>query len=227
MTSRTLSGTFPFAPAITPRMADRPAGAEPDDAELMRRTAGGDRDAFAMVYRRHQGTIFRFARLMTGSDAAAEDIVQEVFLVIMREPARYDVRQARLSTYLYGIARRQTRRRLIRDRRFVTLEAGVADRTACPAADAGAALERRDDLQSMRRAILALPSRYREVIVLCDLQDVSYNDAAHTLGCPVGTIRSRLSRARQMLTERLNRARDGAGRSAPIGSTSPRERCAV
>ena len=66
------------------------AADDPDDADLMRRAAHGDRDAFAALYRRHQARVYRFARLMTGSSTAAEDIVQEVFLVVMRDAARYD-----------------------------------------------------------------------------------------------------------------------------------------
>jgi RNA polymerase sigma-70 factor (ECF subfamily) len=201
--------------------------AEPDDAELMRRTATGDRDAFAAIYRRHQGTIFRFARLMTGSGAAAEDIVQEVFLAVMRDPRRYDARRASLSTYLYGIARRQTRRRLLRDRRFVALDmpGGRTEPAAPGGADAD--LARELEIRRLRRAILALPSRYREAIVLCDIQDVTYVEAAATLGCPVGTVRSRLSRARAMLMDRMKRADE---RSVPREAASPgsaRMRCAV
>ena len=70
------------------------------DADLMRQTAAGDRDAFATLYRRHHAIVFRFARLMTGSQNAAEDIVQEVFLVVMRDAGRYDPARAALPTYL-------------------------------------------------------------------------------------------------------------------------------
>ena len=72
--------------------------------------------------------------------------------------------------------------------------------------DLDATLERRQALQRLRRAILSLPRRYREVIVLCDLQDVSYIDASAALGCAVGTIRSRLHRARHLLTQKMARA---------------------
>jgi len=193
---------------------------ETADADLMQRTAAGDREAFATLYRRHSATVYRFARLMTGCTAAAEDIVQEAFLSLMRDAARYDPRRASLSTYLYGVARYQTRQRLRRDRRFVTFTAGAVERlvTADDAA-AGRAMERQDELSRLRGAILALPSRYREAIVLCDLQDVSYADAAATLGCAVGTVRSRLHRARAMLGERLRRAAAHA--------KEPAMRCAV
>ncbi len=177
---------------------------EPSDSDLMRLTAGGDRDAFATLYRRHGNTVYRFARLMTGCDSAAEDIVQEAFLSLMRDAARYDPRRASLPTYLYGIARHQTRRRLRRDRRFTLLDDAEHEQAA-GVVDAAGELEKQDEMQRLRRAIVSLPSRYREAIVLCDLQDVSYADAAVTMCCAVGTVRSRLHRARHLLGEKMQR----------------------
>jgi RNA polymerase sigma-70 factor (ECF subfamily) len=177
------------------------------DSVLMRRAAHGDRDAFATLYRRHHAMVYRFARLMTGCPNAAEDIVQEVFLVVMRDAGRYDPTRAALTSYLYGVARHQTRRRLARDRQFVAFESGASDVTEPVAeGDVTATLERRQTLQQLRRAILSLPRRYREVIVLCDLQDVSYSEASNALGCAIGTVRSRLHRARHLLTQKMGRA---------------------
>jgi RNA polymerase sigma-70 factor, ECF subfamily len=198
------------------------AADDPDDADLMRRAAHGDRDAFAALYRRHQARVYRFARLMTGSSTAAEDIVQEVFLVVMRDAARYDPARAALTSYLYGVARHQTRRRRARDRQFVAFD-GCRPDSSEPVADddASATLERRQTLQQLRRAILSLPRRYREVVVLCDLQGVSYSDAATAMGCAIGTVRSRLHRARHLLTQKM-------GRTAPSHEDHPglTERCA-
>jgi RNA polymerase sigma-70 factor, ECF subfamily len=180
--------------------------ASSSDIDLMRRTAAGDRDAFETLYRTHHATVYRFARLMTGSTTIAEDIVQEVFLALMRDASRYDPARASLTTYLYGSARHHTRRRLLRDRLFVTLDEHAAD-LCVPETNATAADEliRQRDVQHLRRAIVRLPARYREVIVLCDLQDVSYADAAQALGCAIGTIRSRLHRARHLLADKLQR----------------------
>ena len=129
------------------------------DIDLMRRTAAGDRDAFASLYRMHHATVYRFARLMTGSTTTAEDIVQEVFLALMRDASRYDPARASLTTYLYGSARHHTRRRLLRDRFLVRLE-DQAD-LCLPAASATAAedLIRQRDVQHVRRAIVRLPAR--------------------------------------------------------------------
>ena len=186
------------------RDATRTTDGDLSDSDLMRRTAAGDRDAFTVLYQRHHAMVYRFARLMTGSNSAAEDIVQEVFLVVMRDAARYDPARAALSSYLYGVARHHTRRRLARERQFVTIDGGCAEaKQHVTEDDVNATLERRQTLQRLRRAILSLPRPYREVIVLCDLQSVSYNDAAAALGCAVGTIRSRLHRARNLLTQKM------------------------
>jgi RNA polymerase sigma-70 factor, ECF subfamily len=160
--------------------------------------------------------VYRFARLMTGSGALADDVVQEVFLVLMRNASRYDASRSTLSTYLYGVARYQTRRRLSRERRFVRFEQemetghGTVDEPSIE-------FERRHDLHCLRAAILSLPSRYREVLVLCDLHDVSYADAAATLGCALGTVRSRLHRARQLLGEKVRRSATRNSTAVPTG----------
>jgi RNA polymerase sigma-70 factor (ECF subfamily) len=187
----------------------------------MRRTADGDRAAFEVLYRRHHGAVYRFARVMTGSAALAEDVVQEVFLVLMRNARHYDAARATLSTYLYGVARRQTRRRLARERRFVRLEEDERMQPLVAVAPPDE-IERRDELLQLRRAIVSLPSRYREVLVLCDLHDISYAQAAATVGCAVGTVRSRLHRARLLLGDKLRRAATTDPCAGPVSL-----RCAV
>ena len=143
---------------------------------------------------------------MTGSTSAAEDIVQEVFLVVMRDAGRYDAARAALPTYLYGVARHQTRRRLARDRQFVAFEEMTTQSVRHTDDDPTATLERREALQRLRRAIVSLPRRYREVIVLCDLQDVTLHSTPPPPGCAVGTIRSRLHRAQAPADDRRWRA---------------------
>jgi RNA polymerase sigma-70 factor (ECF subfamily) len=175
---------------------------EPSDPELVTRAQAGEREAFAMLYRRHQARVYRFARAMTGSDTMAEDVVQDVFLELMRGLGRYDPSRAALSTYLFGVARNISRYQMRGRRRLSRLDAAG---DAVAADDPSAGLVQSDRVRHVRAGIAALPKRYREVILLCDIHDLSYVDAADALKVPLGTVRSRLHRARQQLLERLQR----------------------
>lgn len=174
---------------------------EPTDAELATRMATGDRDAFAALFRRHQSTVFRFSRQMLGSKEAAEDVTQDVFIALARNAGRFDVSRGSLSTYLYGITRHLVLRHKP-TRIDVDIDSLAEEPTLATSSDPVDNLCRAQLLNDLRRAILGLPVHYREVIVLCELNGLSYEDAASIVDCPVGTIRSRLSRARQMLLER-------------------------
>ena len=77
---------------------------ERDDV-LLRRSANGDEEAFTLLYRRHQAPIYRFALRMTGNTWAAEEIVQDVFMTLVREPKKYDAERGALGAFLYGVAR--------------------------------------------------------------------------------------------------------------------------
>jgi RNA polymerase sigma-70 factor (ECF subfamily) len=178
--------------------------ADAADADLVRLAAAGDREAFASLYMRYQSAIYRFALHMTGSAATAEDVVHDVFVAFMRNLARFDEERS-LAAYLYGIARNIIVRRRHRDRRWVSFDpnADLLQRVSDGAPLVAQHLEDEDHLRLLRHAIVALPRKYREVIVLCDLHRLSYETAATAIGCPVGTIRSRLHRARDLLATRL------------------------
>ncbi len=169
------------------------------DEELLRRAMEGDEEAFTLLYRRRQAGIYRFALQMSGSHTVAEDVTQEVFLSLVRDGARYDQARAPLASYLYGIARNMVLRRLERRKPEDIEAAGKIRASSDPAAE----LERDESIREVRDAVLALPAHYREVAVLCNLQELSYEDAASALGCAVGTVRSRLHRARALLAEKL------------------------
>lgn len=182
------------------------------DDELLHRMRGGDEEAFLALYRRRQGAIYRFAVRMSGSPSVAEDVTQETFMVLLRGDGKYDSARGSFSAYLFGIARNQMLRRLEKDRGMLPLNsAGPAGEEEAPRMqDQLIALEdplrdltRRETIESIRQAVLALPPHYREVIVLCDLHEMSYQEAAAVLECAVGTVRSRLHRGRGMLVERL------------------------
>ncbi len=181
-----------------------------NDEELLLQMRSGDEQAFVSLYRRRQGAIYRFALHMSGSPAVAEDVTQEVFLVLIRDECGYDPERGTLSGYLFGIARKLVLRSLERGRSDVTLDA-EGDETGwlelAAHEDPLADLTRKEGIESLRRAVQALPRRYREVVLLCDLEEVDYADAALALGCPIGTVRSRLHRARALLVEKLNQER--------------------
>lgn len=191
------------------------------DDELLLGIRSGDEQAFVTLYRRRQGAIYRFVLHMTGSVTAAEDVTQEVFLALIRENCGYDPQRGSVSGYLFGIARKLVLRQLERSKGHLDPD-WEDDQTIrdVPAAatDPMIDLLRREGLEALRKAVQALPKRYREVVVLCDLEEVDYAEAAEVLGCPVGTVRSRLHRARSLLMDKL---RDKVARQPQVGPLKP------
>jgi RNA polymerase sigma-70 factor (ECF subfamily) len=184
-------------------------GAEPGDVALLDDATRGDLDAFSTLYRRHQQRVFRFARAMTGSNDAAEDITQEVFVVLLTNAGRFDSTRAAFTTYVYGIVRNLSRHRVRRERPTISVDDVLLDgRDIDLAEDPSKLVEGAELAGAVRRALLALPSRYRELIVLCDLHDLSYEDAAAVVKASVPAVRSRLHKGRQLLRLRLARVRD-------------------
>jgi RNA polymerase sigma-70 factor (ECF subfamily) len=174
----------------------------PSDEDLFRRLTFGDEEAFTALYRRWQGPIFRFGLRMSGSPAVAEDVAQEVFMALVTGSGRYDPNRGSLPSYLFGMARNQVRRRFEKERPYVAIPQGNEE-PAVTAEDLLEDLARSERVQRVREAVLALPPHYREVVVLFDLQLLSYQETADALGCAVGTVRSRLHRARALLLARL------------------------
>jgi len=176
-----------------------------DDSDLLARAVDGDEESFTALYRRRQGAVYRFALQMSGRRGIAEEVTQEVFLAVIREAGRFDARRGPVLSYLYGIARNHVLRCLERDRPYVAIEEEQEGEISKWAAveDTLGDLTRGETIESVRRAVLALPTAFREVVVLCDLHEMSYADAALALDCAVGTVRSRLHRARGMLLEKL------------------------
>ena len=185
------------------------------DAKLLSSMLAGDEQALTILYRRRQGNVYRFALQMSGSPALAEDVTQEVFMVLMRDGRNFDPSRGSLNSFLLGVTRNHVLRRLERDRFYVALEEDADEATTstvCATEDGPLdELSRSEMIESVRKAVLSLPARYREVVVLCDLQELSYVEAAGVLGCAVGTVRSRLHRARALLIEKLRPAREEDG----------------
>ena len=204
------------------------AGAYPPDDELLRRMMAGDEAAFAALYARHQRGVYRFALHMSGSPSVAEDVTQEVFMVLMRDAAKFDPTRGSLAAFLYGVARNHVLRSIQRERPYVQLAGddagdelseGLGAHDDAPAqSDPLGDLTRHETIEAVRQAVLALPPHYREVVIFCELQEMSYAETADALGCAVGTVRSRLHRARSLLVEKL-----GATRAAGDQPARPAE----
>jgi RNA polymerase sigma factor (sigma-70 family) len=176
------------------------AGIEPiSGAQLIARFRGGDREAFTALYRAHYPAVYRYAWHMTNDQTIALETTQDVFVWLIQHPAAFDPRRGELPAFLAGVARKMLQARARQGRRFAPL-----DEAALPAVpDATGDFARRQDVLQLRRAIQSLPEAYREPVVLCDLEGLSYDEAAAVLGCPTGTVRSRLHRARALLAKKL------------------------
>ena len=205
---------------------DSPISPPEADDELLRRTAAGDADAFAALFERRQGDVYRFALHMTGSAAVADDVTQDVFLAVMRDADRYQIGRSTVIAWLCGIARNMARQRFDRDRPLELIAGFDGGEVAGPAVqpDPVGDIAHGQRIETLRAAVLRLPVRYREAVVLCDLQELTYAEAADAIGCSIGTVRSRLHRGRALLAAKMkamDRREDAAGAA---GDVAPRAR---
>jgi RNA polymerase sigma-70 factor (ECF subfamily) len=179
------------------------------DDDLLRLISKGQEAAFVEFYRKYQRAVYRFAVHMSGKTEIAEEVTQDVFMAVMRSAKQYDSRRGSAVAYLYGIARNFVLRNLERERPYSSAVEEVEQDYARSMADERDLLNelaRNERIELLRKAVLALPPAYREVLVLCDLNEVDYAQAAGALGCAIGTVRSRLHRARALLMEKMRAA---------------------
>jgi len=176
-----------------------------DEPAFLARLKAGDAKAFEELVVIYQHRVFGVALRMLGSRAEAEDVAQDTFLRAHR--AIGDFRgEARLGTWLYGIAARLCLNRIASaPRRLERADDAALLRLPAPAADAVSALERSELEAALQQAIAELPEERRIVVVLRDLEGLSYDDIAAALGLELGTVRSRLHRARNDLKAKLER----------------------
>jgi RNA polymerase sigma-70 factor (ECF subfamily) len=175
---------------------------EPSDADLWTRSRAGDCDAFGALFERHAKAVYNFCFRRLGSWATAEDMLSVVFMEAWRRRDK-DLPPDKVLPWLYGIATNVVRNQRRSERRH----AAALRRVPAPAAEpdfAGISEERLDDewqAQGALDVLRRLPRREQDVFVLCVWVELSYEDAAIALRVPVGTVRSRLSRARARLRE--------------------------
>lgn len=202
-----LAGAVRTLPARASDAAGGSAGGEAD-ATLLARASGGDSRALAMLYRRHGDAVYRLAWLLTGSDTAAADVLQATFLTLLEKPIGYDAARGTVAAWLCGIARhlawREFDPRTTASDDVETLAESEhrVDAPALPALPADE-LERKRAVERLYAALQKLPPYFREAIVLVELQQMSYAQAAELAGVEIGTVRSRLARARSRLAELL------------------------
>ena len=182
------------------RLRRRRVDGELSDEELHRAALAGSGEAMAALYRRHGGLVYRFTLQMSRNDAVAEEITQEVFLALLTQMDRFDAGRGSLSTWLCGIARRQLWKYLERNEgaAFDFDEESAAE-LQCPSEGPAELLLRREAVAAVRAGMEELPPALREVVILCALEEMSYEQAAQVLAVPVGTVRSRLHRAKVRL----------------------------
>jgi len=187
-----------------------------EDAELVARLRRGDAAAARELYQRHGAALLRFGLAMSNCRQTAEDVVHDTFVEVLRHPTRFDPTRGSVIGYLFGIARHRMSRITRVTARDVgtplaapgeeSLDADAALSDAFLAStvqDSAEEIDRVRDIERVRAAVFELPRVHREVIALCDLEELSYATVASILGCPIGTVRSRLSRARALLASRL------------------------
>lgn len=180
-------------------MKEPPTTVKSSDHDLLHAGRSGNEEAFLCLYHRYSSSVFRFSLYMSGNRELAEEVTQDVFLALLSGDTRYREEQGTLEPFLIGIARNHIRRHHRQTQRVAAIDRSPSSTTPSffEAAD--------NDLPALRQAILALPEAYRAVVVLCDLEQLSYAEAAQRLHCAVGTVRSRLHRARAILEVKLRR----------------------
>ncbi len=178
----------------------------------------GDEDAFAALYRRHKDAVYRLALLYCGAPATAADVTQDAFVFFLTQTQQYDPARGTLGAWLCGVARNMARK-----------AAGFRELPTDPAELADDALPRESQIErdtpetrllrseqaeQVRRALAAIAPHYRDVLILCELSDLSYAEAAQVCNIDIGTVRSRLSRGRAQLAQRLALVRDDGAMEA-------------
>jgi RNA polymerase sigma-70 factor (ECF subfamily) len=186
------------------------SGGRDMDHELVDRVLAGDREVFSSLVQRHQNMIFNFMYRMVGERGFAEDLTQEVFLKAYEALPRFRG-EAAFATWLYRIAHNHCLNALRQKRREIPVTALAKDpangnpitRSPDPASPPDELLERRE-LQAVVQAKLAeLTPEHRAVLVLRDIQGLSYDEIAAALNLEGGTVRSRIHRARIELKEKI------------------------
>jgi RNA polymerase sigma-70 factor (ECF subfamily) len=182
-----------------------------NDSDLLPRCRGGDETAWRELVARHTRRVFALAYRFTGRVDEAEDLTQEIFVKVYQSLDRYRAGDGSFAAWIMAVARNQAidqyrRRRQERMRRVEDPE--IVD--VVPSSDEGPlpAIEREERRRIVHRGLRALPPDLRLPLILCDLQGLPYDEIAASLQLPLGTVKSRINRARLELAKRLLRQRE-------------------
>lgn len=176
---------------------------EPSDFELWVAARGGDARAFGSLYERHARAIYNYLFRRLGDWSEAEDLTAVVFLEVYRRRRDVAIEEGKVLGWIYGVATnvlRNRRRALWRHRRALSQLPRPAP-SPDVADDTIARLAAEEAMQAILLRLRTLPSAQQDVVALCLWSELTYEDAAASLGVPVGTVRSRLARARRALAE--------------------------
>jgi RNA polymerase sigma-70 factor (ECF subfamily) len=190
-----------------------------DDRELLQLMSAGEERGFVALYRKYKIPVYRFSLQISGAQHVAEEVTQETFLVLIRTPHKYRSERGPLLLYLFGIARNLAWKSARRESRFDAID----DEQELPETrvqDLASYLAQKEQAIRVRRAVLRLPPKYREVIVLCALQELSYEETAAVIGSSIGTVRSRMHRAKQLLLRKLTEG--GLATETPLANSGMR-----
>jgi RNA polymerase sigma-70 factor, ECF subfamily len=187
-----------------------------EDGKLLQLMIAGEEHGFVALYNKYQSHVYRFAFQVSGVRHIAEDVTQDTFLALIRAPHKYRDERGSLLLYLFGIARNLVWKSIRREK----LYGSIADDQDFPGdcvRDLAEDLVRKEQAMRVRHAILSLPRKYREVIVLCAFQELSYEQAARLMGSSIGTVRSRMHRAKRLLIRKLRER--GPAPETPSGNS--------
>ncbi len=183
-----------------------------NEESLWQASTEGDEGAFSELYERHAGAIYNYLFRRLADWSEAEDLTAVVFMEAFRRRRDVVVHEGKVLPWLYGIATnvlRNRRRALWRHRRLVEQLAGERGEIVTP--DVAARAEAAERMRSVLSLVASLPRPQQDVVALCVWSGLSYEEAATALAVPIGTVRSRLARARAALTEL-----DGASRHVQV-----------
>ena len=172
-----------------------------NESDAIQRVLGGDTESFQLLVRRYEGPVIRMIRNMTCDGESGEDLAQEVFLTAYAKLATFDPARSAFSTWLFTIARNKSINALKKKRPQARSRLPVRIDATEPSKDS----ERNELFAQLDRALESLPGRQRRALVLAEFEGLSYAEIARIEGTRIGTVKSRINRAKQKLAHALRR----------------------